>query len=128
MSYTIPVSPRHERLEAFQLVEGETTATQIRDFAGDRANVGVANGDDSDIRWIHIKTWRGWEELGWGDWILRDPAGQVFEWVTGEGLRKLYSPADADAAATLRTRDVNDPRNAEAGRLAKSLARSLRDS
>lgn len=126
MSYVIPVVPRAERLEAFQLVEGQTTATQIRTFAGDAADVGTADGNDRDIRWILVKSWRGWEELGWGDWILRAD-GRVVNVVDGEAFKRLYSPATPDAAATLRTRDANDPRNQEAQRLAVAFAQSLRE-
>lgn len=126
MSDIIPVVPRAQRLEAFQIVLGETTASDIRGFAGDAVNVGHLDGDERDIRWVSVLTPRGHVELADGDWIVRDETGRVVD-ALGPRFVELYSPANADAAATLRARDVNDPRNIAATRIARAFSDSLRE-
>jgi len=124
MSYTIPVVPRSERLEAFQLVEGVTSADDIRQFAGDSASVGHLDGDVRDLRWVIVRTPRGRAELVWGDWIIRDEHG-VIDAGGPDLFRRLYAPATTEAASKLRTRDASDPRNQEAAKLARELVASL---
>lgn len=75
MSYSIPVVPRLGTLTAFQVILGDTTATQIREFAGEAANVGVPDHDERDLRWVAVKSTRGWLDIASGDWIVKDDAG-----------------------------------------------------
>jgi len=124
MSYSIPVVPRSTQASAFQLVLGETTATQIREFAGAAANVGVSDRDERDLRWVAVKAERGWTEMASGDWIVKDERG-VLDVVTGEAFHSLYAGANDEARSTLRVRDINDPRVEADKRLAANFSASL---
>lgn len=126
MSYSIPVRPRATELTAFQFVLGQTTATQLREFAGEgNTNIGIAGGDERDLRWVLIKTVRAWTDLGDGEWIIRDEHGAL-DTVDGIAFAALFHPATVEAAQTLRSRDVNDPKVRAAQALAVSFAASLR--
>ena len=125
MSYSIPVIPRSTQASAFQLVIGETTASQIRDFVGSSVDVGAAMGDDRDIRWITVQTVNGLEQAQSGDWIVISENG-VIELVQGDAFHQLYRPATETARDTLRARDITDPRVQEAHLIAKNFAKTLR--
>lgn len=124
MSYSIPVVPRPTTSTAFQVVKGQTTASQIRAFDG-RIDVGHLDGDDRDIRWILIPSRDGVLMVNFGDWIVKGPHG-LLDVVDAEQFAARYVPADDEARATLAARDVNDPRVQEAQRFAKAFSDSLR--
>lgn len=124
MSYSIPVVPRVPRATAFQLVEGETTASQIRSI-DPSIRVGHADEDERDLRWVIVTTLDCVRELNYGDWIVKDDLGNITAH-SPESFATLWSPAGGDARATLRARDVNDPRVQEAQRIAKGFSDSLR--
>lgn len=125
MSYSIPVIPRSTSATAFQVVLGETSAEQIREFVGDAANVGTPESDSRDLRWIYITTDAGTLEVNEGDWIIRSDAGGLTV-LDGVAFAKLYAPATDSARATLRVRDINDPQVQQHSRIAKSFTASLR--
>ena len=124
MSYSIPVVPRAASATAYQVIEGATTASQLRDI-DDRIDVGHLDGDERDLRWILVPTRGGVLEVHFGDWIVKDDLG-VLCVVNAEEFAARFIPANEHARATLRARDVNDPRVQEAQRIAKAFSESLR--
>lgn len=125
MSYSIPVIPRSTSATALQIVLGETTAEQIREFVGDDANVGTPESDGRDLRWIYITTDTGTLPVNEGDWIIRSDAGGLSV-LDGPAFSRLYAPATDAARATLRAHDINDPQVQRDSRIAKAFAASLR--
>lgn len=124
MSYSIPVIPRATTATAFQLVEGETSASQIWAISPD-IQVGHRDGDERDLRWVIVTTPEGPRDAHYGDWIVSDPLGHITIH-SPESFAALWSPAGDDARATLRSRDVSDPRVQEAQRIAKGFSDTLR--
>lgn len=123
MSYSIRVVPRSTSATAFQLVQGETTATQLREFS-DHISVGHYERDERDLVWVHVHGRSGEQEARYGDWIVKDDLGHLT--VLGErAFIEAYTPADDNARATLSARDMNDLRVRTAHQLAKSFAQSL---
>lgn len=125
MSYSIPVVPRSSTATAFQLVEGETTATQLREFS-DRISAGHYERDERGLVYVTVRTLCGPIDARYGDWIIKDANGNLTV-LSGEAFLRLYVPADEDARATLAARDVNDLRVQQAHRIAKGFVASLTD-
>jgi hypothetical protein len=62
---------RPQRVHAVQYLAPESRAA-VMAFLGERLETPI-----DDNRGLLIRTWRGWERVGWGNWIVRDEAGQV---------------------------------------------------
>ena len=69
---------RAARVRALRVILGTTTRSDIRELVN--ANVGIANDDEKDIRWVILfNAPEGLQELrNDGDWIVEPPDGPAY--------------------------------------------------
>lgn len=97
MNVHVPARYRYlgEEVTAIRIVLGRTTKSDILSVCP-TANVGAAEGDDTDLRWIIVDHLDYYAEAHEGEWIIRyDVDGTSAYWVTSDAVfSRLSAPVE----------------------------------